>query len=152
MIPLPAYKLVGFFIGLRSARSLDNTMTRYLLIAFGGGIGSLLRYMLAGWGQKLTAGTFPVGTLLVNVLGCLFLGFLNAAFSGPIPIKPEYRIAITIGLLGGFTTFSTFGWETFSLANDGQFLQSAMNLLLSVTLGLAAVWIGIRLAERLFGI
>ncbi len=122
------------------------------LITLGGGLGSVLRYLVAGWGQKLTAGTFPVGTLLVNVIGCLLIGFLNAAFNGPIPIRQEYRIALIIGILGGFTTFSAFGWETVSLANEGQHLRAALNIILSVTLGLVGVWIGVRLAQRCFGI
>jgi CrcB protein len=108
--------------------------------------------MVSGWGQKLTAGTFPVGTLLVNVIGCLLIGFLNATFNGPIPIRPEYRIALIVGILGGFTTFSAFGWETVSLANEGQSLRAALNVVLSVVLGLVAVWIGVRLAERCFGV
>lgn len=127
-------------------------MVKLLLIAAGGGMGSVLRYLVAGWGQRLIAGPFPVGTMLVNIVGCFCIGFLNAAFSGPILIRQEYRIALTIGLLGGFTTFSAFGWETFALANDGQGIRAMMNLLLSVTLCFAAVWIGYRLAEKCFGV
>src|SRR5512140_63025 len=127
-------------------------MIHYVLVALGGGLGSVLRYMVAGWGQKLAPGAFPLGTLVVNIIGCLLIGFLNAAFSGPIPIRQEYRTALIIGILGGFTTFSAFGWETFSLANDGEHFRAALNILLSVGLGLVAVWIGSRLAERLFGV
>jgi len=127
-------------------------MVKLLLVAAGGGMGSVLRYLIAGWGQRLIAGPFPVGTMLVNIVGCFCIGFLNAAFSGPILIRQEYRIALTIGLLGGFTTFSAFGWETFALANDGQGIRAMMNLLLSVTLCFAAVWIGYRLAEKCFGV
>jgi fluoride exporter len=127
-------------------------MTRILLIAAGGGLGSVLRYLVAGWGQRLSNGSFPLGTLLVNVIGCLAIGFLNTAFSGPILIRQEYRIALTIGVLGGFTTFSAFGWETFSLAGDGQTVRALANVLLSIGLGLVAVWIGCRLAEKWFGV
>jgi len=127
-------------------------MVKLLLVAAGGGMGSVLRDLIAGWGQRLIAGPFPVGTMLVNIVGCFCIGFLNAAFSGPILIRQEYRIALTIGLLGGFTTFSAFGWETFALANDGQGIRAMMNLLLSVTLCFAAVWIGYRLAEKCFGV
>jgi fluoride exporter len=126
-------------------------MYRLALIAAGSALGGVLRYLMQGWGQALTAGAFPIGTLLVNVLGCFLIGFLNAAFTGPRLIREEYRIALTVGILGGFTTFSAFGWETFALANDGQGVRALFNLLLSVTLGLAAVWGGYRLAEAWLG-
>lgn len=127
-------------------------MLRLLLIAAGGGLGSVLRYWVQGWGQKFANGSFPLGTLVVNVLGCLVIGFLNYVFSGPIVVRQEYRIALTVGVLGGFTTFSSFGWETFAMANDGQGLRAIMNLLLSVTLGFCAVLVGYRLAEKWFGV
>lgn len=127
-------------------------MTKLVLIMLGGAIGSLLRYLIQGLGQELTKSTFPVGTLAVNIIGCFAIGVLNMVFSGPLPIRMEYRIGLTIGILGGFTTFSAFGWETFSLAKDGQGLWALMNLLLSVTLGFAAVWAGYRLAERWYGV
>jgi CrcB protein len=127
-------------------------MLKYAAIMLGGAFGSLLRYVLQGWGQAATNGTFPLGTLLVNVLGCFAVGFLNFSFTGPWPIRPEYRIGLVVGVLGGFTTFSAFGWETFSMANDGQGLRAMLNLLLSITLGLVAVWVGYRLAEKWFGV
>lgn len=127
-------------------------MYKLMMVAVGGGVGSATRYMIAGWGQRLTDSTFPAGTLIVNIAGCFLLGLLNYVFSGPHLIREEYRIAITIGFLGGFTTFSTFGWETFSLANDGQTLRALLNILLSVILGFSAVWLGYRLAEKCFGV
>jgi fluoride exporter len=127
-------------------------MLKYALIMTGGAFGSLLRYVLQGWGQAVTNGTFPLGTLLVNVLGCFAIGFLNYLFTGPWPIRAEYRIGVLVGVLGGFTTFSAFGWETFSMANDGQGLRAMLNLLLSITLGFLAVWVGYRLAESWFGV
>ena len=127
-------------------------MVKILMVAAGGGLGSVLRYLLAGWCQEWTGSSFPIGTLMVNILGCLAIGVLNTLFLGPIPIREEYRIAVTIGILGGFTTFSTFGWETMSLANDRQWLWAGANMMCSVGLGLAAVWIGTRLAEKWFGV
>lgn len=127
-------------------------MVKVMLVAVGGGAGSVLRYLVSGWGQRLGDGSFPLGTLLVNVIGCFLIGLLNAVFAGPVPIRPEYRIGLVIGVLGGFTTFSAFGWETFTLANDGQFARATANVLLSVAAGLAAVWIGYRVAERVFGV
>lgn len=126
-------------------------MLRYLLIMTGGAIGSASRYALQGWAQRLGDGSFPLGTLLVNVVGCFAIGVLNVLFTGPFPIRVEYRVGVLVGVLGGFTTFSAFGWETFALANEGQFLGALANVVLSVTLGMAAVWFGYRLAERLYG-
>ena len=125
---------------------------KYAFIMVGGAVGSLLRYLLQGWGQAATSGTFPLGTLIVNVAGCFAIGCLNALFTGPWPIRADYRTGIIVGLLGGFTTFSAFGWETFSMANEGQALRALVNVLSSVTLGLAAVWGGYRLAGRWFGV
>jgi len=130
----------------------DILINKFTLVMMGGAIGSLLRYVIQGWGQSLVRGTFPTGTLAVNVLGCFLIGFLNMVFSGPIPVRMEYRIGLTVGVLGGFTTFSSFGWESFSMANDGQGLRAMVNMLSSVTLGFLAVWAGYRLAEHVFGI
>ena len=127
-------------------------MTKWVLIAAGGALGSLLRYTLQGWAQRLSGGTFPTGTLAVNVLGCLVIGFLAALFASPTLVREEYRIGLTVGVLGGFTTFSTFGLETFSLADDGQWRYAAANVVLSCGLGLFAVWLGYRLGERWFGV
>ena len=127
-------------------------MAKLALVALGGGFGSVLRYVLAGWCQQLSKGSFPLGTLAVNVLGCLAIGALKAAFTGSLLIKEEYQIALTIGLLGGFTTFSAFGWETFALANERDWPQAGLNLLLNVGLGLAAVLIGYRLAQKWYGV
>lgn len=71
------------------------------LIMAGGAVGSLLRYILQGWGQALTSGTFPLGTLGVNVIGCFVIGFLNFLFTGPWPIRADYRIGLLVGVLGG---------------------------------------------------
>jgi CrcB protein len=127
-------------------------MTKWILIATGGAFGSVLRYAAQGWFQRLTNGSFPVGTLAVNVIGCFLLGILAALFAGPVLIREEYRVGLTIGVLGGFTTFSTFGLETFTLANAGQFWFAALNVALSCGLGFIAVWIGYRAAEYFFGV
>jgi len=126
-------------------------MTKLVLIFLAGGAGSLARYLLCGWAQRQGTESFPVGTLLVNVVGCLVIGFLTAAFSGRIMIREEYRIMITIGFIGGFTTFSTFGLETFTLLDDGQILRGMTNVVLSVGLGLVAVWFGYRIAQSWLG-
>lgn len=130
----------------------DLLINNFTLVMAGGAAGSILRYVVQGWGQAWTRGTFPLGTLLVNVLGCFLIGALNMVLAERIPIRMEYRVGLTVGVLGGFTTFSAFGWETFSMANNGQGLRAMTNMLLSVTLGFMAVWLGYRLAERWIGV
>ncbi len=127
-------------------------MTRFLLIFIGSGAGGVLRYALSGWTQRLANGSFPIGTLIVNITGCLLIGFLTAAFSGRVLVREEYRVAVLIGLLGGYTTFSTFGLETFALLNDGQAWRALLNVTASLILGLAGVWTGYRLAENWLGV
>jgi CrcB protein len=127
-------------------------LLKYLLILCGGGLGSLMRYLVQGWVQNRASEGFPLGTLAVNVIGCFAIGALNLLFTGPYPIQAEFRVGLIVGVLGGFTTFSAFGWETFSLTNEGQFLRALLNVLLSVGLGFAAVWAGYRLAERWYGV
>lgn len=134
-------------------------MSKYVCIAAGGAAGSLLRYLLSGWVQRsvqansMGAGLtlFPWGTLAVNALGCLLLGALAAAFTGPVLIREEYRVGLTIGVLGGFTTFSTFSLETFYLVEDRQYPLALANLGVSVGLGYLAVWIGYRLVQAWLG-
>lgn len=127
-------------------------LTKLLFIALGGAVGALLRYSLAGLAQRLADATplegFPVGTLAVNVLGCLLIGGLGAYFAGPHLVREEHRAFLLVGLLGAFTTFSTFGWETFELANDRQFGLAGLNILASNGLGLVGIWIGYRLVEH----
>ncbi|RMH31869.1 MAG: fluoride efflux transporter CrcB [Planctomycetota bacterium] len=127
-------------------------MLKIGLIFIGAGLGGVARYAIAGWTQPIAGDSFPIGTLVVNVIGCALIGFLGAAFAGPVLIREEYRVAILVGALGGFTTFSTFGRETFDLAADRQWLFAALNLVLSNGLGLAAVWLGTRVAGRYYGV
>ncbi|MCS7033602.1 MAG: fluoride efflux transporter CrcB [Phycisphaerae bacterium] len=122
-----------------------------LLIFFGAGVGGLLRYWIGGAVQHAWAGGFPIGTLVVNVSGCLVMGFLASAFTGPWLVREELRIGLLIGVLGGYTTFSTFGRETLALLQDRQWLSAGMNIAISNLLGLAAVWAGWVAASKLLG-
>jgi fluoride exporter len=145
--PSPAAKIAGGFVFIN--------MLKWFLIAVGGAIGSMSRYAMQGWVKQLFAGRiFPVGTMFVNVLGCFVIGTLFAYFRGPhgLRIPEAYQIGLMVGVLGGFTTFSSFGLETLNLANDGEYGLAALNMLLSCGFGLLAVWIGYRLAERWFGV
>ena len=127
-------------------------MLRILLIAAGGAVGAVLRYGVTGVVQRAAGGSFPLGTLVANVSGCLCIGLLAGLFAGPYLVREEYRSFVLIGVLGAFTTFSTFGLETFNLVNEREYALAALNVLLSNVLGLAAVWLGYRLSESWFGV
>lgn len=122
-----------------------------LLVFLASGIGGVLRYALSGVMHSWWGPTFPIGTLTVNVIGCFFMGFLATALTGPVIMREEYRIAILVGLLGGFTTFSSFGRETMTLVGDGEWALAALNVILSNGLGLAAVWAGAALSVKTYG-
>jgi len=126
-------------------------MYKLALIAVGSAAGGLCRYGLAGVVQRFAGVTFPWGTLCVNVVGCLLIGVCGAVFSGPHLIREEYRLAATVGLLGGFTTFSSFGFETLQLVNSGSMRSAILNVSACNVLGLGAAWIGYRLVERWLG-
>lgn len=130
----------------------NQTALNILMIFIGAGIGGVLRYTIGGGVQSITGASFPFGTLTCNVLGCLVIGFLGAAFAGPILIPEQYRLGILVGILGGFTTFSSFGNETFSLMTDSQWLYAGLNLTLSNALGLIGVWAGVTLSHRIYGV
>jgi CrcB protein len=121
-----------------------------LIVAAGGAVGASLRYLVSGWLQR--GAVFPWGTLGVNLIGCFLLGFLGAVITGPLLVREEWRLAVLIGLLGAFTTFSTYAWETLLLAEDGRWALAMGNVLLSNGLGLVAVYLGFRLAQRLWGV
>lgn len=126
-------------------------MANLVYVAGGGAVGAVLRYLVAGWVQRLWGGDFPAGTFAVNIIGCCALGFLAAVFSRYVMGYDQLRLAVLVGGLGAFTTFSTYGLETFNLMNDGQRLLALANIGLSNVVGLGAVWAAYRLAERLYG-
>jgi CrcB protein len=113
-------------------------------IAVGGGAGAVLRYLVSGWAQRMTPGAFPLGTLTVNVVGCLVIGWLAGIFAGPAILRDGHRLGLLVGLLGGFTTFSSFGWETMKLLSEGRTGAALLNVGLANVLGLCAVWVGYR--------
>jgi len=118
-----------------------------LALIFGaGGLGVLARYGVHTGLGRLWPHSFPLGTLLVNVFGCFAIGYLATSFTAGFPVREEYRFAVLVGLLGGFTTFSTFGLETVALLEGGAWAQAGANVALSSGLGILAVWIGHRLA------
>jgi CrcB protein len=117
-----------------------------LYIALGGALGSVCRYVLGSALQK--AGTFPTGTLVVNVLGSFLVGFIVRLALESSWVSPEARALLAVGFCGGFTTFSTFAWEVLALAEQGAWGRSAAYLLLSVGLSLAACVAGMATARE----
>ena len=113
----------------------------YLLIAVGGAAGSLLRYLVGGVVQRMSAGVFPVGTMFVNVSGCFLIGVLLRQFLN-MQISPELRALLIVGFCGGFTTFSTFSAETVGLIEGGEYARATGYVILSVGLCLIATVAG----------
>lgn len=113
-----------------------------LLVFLGGGIGSVCRYAMASVLQKSHAGPFPVGTFFVNLLGCFLVGLVGALGLERAAISPEARVFIMVGLLGGFTTFSSFAWETLGLLTVRDLLRASLYVGGSVFLGLLGAFLG----------
>ncbi len=111
------------------------------MIALGGAVGTALRFIVSGFTHKLTGSAFPWGTLAVNLTGCYVIGFLWELFDRSA-VSPTIRLAVLVGVLGGYTTFSSFGVETLNLMRDGEYKMAAYNVLASNVLGIALVFAG----------
>jgi CrcB protein len=121
---------------------------RLLLIGAFGAIGTLARYGLQGLVQAKMGSTFPYGTLLINLTGCFFLGLIGQLLLNRVIVPPEWRMAIAVGFFGGYTTFSSFGWETAKMLEAGEWLWATTYVASSVVFGLLLSVAGIRLANR----
>lgn len=119
-----------------------------LLLVFGS-IGTLARYGLQGVVQFRTGSTFPAGTLVVNLLGCFLMGGIGQYSLTHISIPADWRIGLTVGFFGAFTTFSTFSWETVHLLDDGDWMRALLYAGVSFLGGLFLLKLGMRLAGRL---
>jgi len=120
-----------------------------LAIAGGGALGAVLRFGMSSTIYRILGREFPYGTLAVNVLGSLLMGFLFVVLVERMAISAEWRAALLIGLLGAFTTFSTFSFETLALFENGELFRAFLNIILSVCLCLAATWLGLSLGRQL---
>jgi CrcB protein len=116
-------------------------MTNILLVAFGGSIGAVLRYLISIFMIQVFGSSFPFGTLLVNVIGSFFMGVIYA-LGQMSHISPELKALIGIGLLGALTTFSTFSNETLLLMQEGDWLKAILNVVLNLSLCLFMVYLG----------
>lgn len=113
-----------------------------LMVALGGAVGSVLRYLTTVFSVHYLSETFPYGTLIVNVVGSFFIGLLLSMTEADILVSPYWRPLIAVGLLGGFTTFSSFSLDTLNLFVQAEYLKAGLNLMLNLVLGFAAVSIG----------
>ena len=123
-------------------------MHQIIIVGIGGFAGSILRYLLSGWVQRLSNdASFPYGTLSVNVLGCLAIGLLGGWADNAELFSPSARLFLLIGLLGGFTTFSTFGYEAMALLRDRELFYALLYVGGHVVIGFAAVALGYGLSN-----
>lgn len=120
-----------------------------LLVGLGGFLGSVLRYLVAVLFAGQFSSSFPLATFVVNVAGCFLIGILFALSDRGNILTPEWRVFLTTGFCGGFTTFSTFSYESLKLLQDGELLYLSLNVVLSVVIGFAATYIGILLIKSI---
>ena len=123
-------------------------MIRYLLVVIGGGTGALARYVAASAIMTRFGGKFPLGTLVINVTGSFLIGFLMTILTERFKLDPNWRLLLVVGFLGGYTTFSSFEWETYSSVREGGLWTGMLNVVSSVMLGYVAVTLGSVLARR----
>jgi len=120
-----------------------------LTIGLFGAMGCIARYYLSGWVYAIFGRFFPYGTFAVNIIGAFLIGLIMEIGLRSTLIPPTMRVGLTVGFLGGLTTFSTFSYETFRLLEDGEFLIASTNVMLSVLVCLAFTWVGIYTARYL---
>ena len=113
-----------------------------LLIAIGGALGSVARYLLSTFVLRVTGSLLPIGTFAVNVIGCAVFGCIIGAAQHRMVLTPPARLFLLVGVLGGFTTFSSYAYESFALMQDAQFAAAAVNIVGQVLAGLIGLWAG----------
>ncbi len=126
-------------------------MSKYLILGLGGAVGTILRYIMGGLDQRFPGRIFPISTLVINVTGSLAIGLLWGTLDR-FAFSPNARLFLFIGVLGGYTTFSTFSLETFKLIRNGEYGIALINIFLSFTLGVAAVFLGCFLSKAVLGL
>ena len=120
-----------------------QTFQNIMMVGFGGFIGSVLRYLASGWTNNMfKTASFPIGTAAVNITGCLIIGFLGGWADNSQAISPHVRLFLFLGILGGFTTFSAFGYETVTLMRNKELFMAFLNVSVHLLLGFGAVLLG----------
>ena len=123
-------------------------MDRYLVVLAGAGLGGMARYALGTWIMARSGGRFPLGTFLINISGSFFIGLLMTLLTERLQPHPNWRLFLVVGVLGGYTTFSSFEYETLQAVRDGERWMGLLNVAGSVLLGYVAVWLGAALTAR----
>jgi CrcB protein len=118
-------------------------MTKYLMVAIGGALGSALRFWVGGYVSNRLGTRFPYGTFVINVTASFLIGFVLTLLAERTHWSPNWRYLIPIGFIGGYSTFSTFEYESFRILQDGELFVAGLNVVLSVVLGFLAVWLGV---------
>jgi len=122
-------------------------LLKYVLVVIGGGTGALIRFVTGSAIMSRFGGAFPLGTLVINVSGSFLIGLLMTLLTDRLKLDPNWRFLLVVGFLGGYTTFSSFEWETLSTVRDGGVWTGLLNVGLSVILGYLAVWLGATVAR-----
>ena len=130
-----------------AASQIGPAPMKYVLILLAGGVGSLARYFASSAIAGRFGTRFPTGTMVVNVTGCFLIGLIMTLLTERQP-HPYWRLVLVVGFLGGYTTFSSFEWETYAAVRGGGFWIGLANVVGSVVFGYAAVWLGALLARR----
>jgi CrcB protein len=118
-------------------------MTKYLMVAVGGALGSVLRFWVGSYVSDRLGTRFPYGTFVINVTASFLIGFVITVLAERTDWSPNWRYLIPIGFIGGYSTFSTFEYETFRALQEGELLISGLNVALSVVVGFLSVWLGV---------
>lgn len=122
-------------------------MLKIFIIALGGGIGATTRYLVSDWAAMRWGASFPYGTLIVNIIGCFIIGMFMQLVTERVIVSPYWRLLVTVGFVGGLTTFSSFSYETLNLLRDTSITIAMYNVLANVAFGFFATWVGISLAK-----
>lgn len=120
----------------------------YFTVGIAGGLGAVSRYLISLWIKSWSKTAFPLPTFIINISGCLLMGLIMTLALERSTLSPQWRLALTTGFLGGYTTFSTYSYETVNLFNQGKTSMAIIYALLSIVLGLAGAWLGLAIARH----
>jgi CrcB protein len=145
-------RLIPRFVFIQTRRnpcsSKEKDLDRYIMVMVGGGIGSLARYALGTMISARTGGRFPFGTTVINITGSFLIGVFMVLLTERFQPNSNWRLLLVVGFLGGYTTFSSFEFETYQAIRDGSHWIGVLNVLASVILGFGGVWLGTAIARR----